>query len=61
MAKEKTRTAKFRKPYYELSDAVNGFKSATGVTDPKLKELAKKLSSISDQIYKHLESNYIWD
>lgn len=33
MPKEKTKTGKLRKPYYELSDAVIGFKSATFETD----------------------------
>lgn len=59
--KEKTRTSKLRKPYYELSDAVIGFKEATVGTDRKLKALAKKMSDLQDEIHKHLESNYIWD
>jgi hypothetical protein len=59
--KTKTKTGKLRKPYYELSDAVNGFKSATVGTDAKLKGLAKKMSDLQDDIYRHLQSNYIWD
>lgn len=61
MAKQKKETGKLRKPYYELSDAVNGFKSAVVGTDVKLKELAKKMSDLENQIYKHLQANYIWD
>lgn len=61
MAKEKTKTAKLRKPYYELSDAVSGFKTATIGTDAKLKGLAKKITDLQDQIFRHLQSNYIWD
>lgn len=61
MAKEKTKTAKLRRPYYQLSDSVIGFKSATVGTDAKLKALAKKMSEVQDQIYKHLQANYIWD
>ena len=59
--KKKVKTSKLRKPYYQLSDAIWGFKSATVGTDVKLKDLAKKLSDLNDKIYKHLESNYIWD
>jgi organic hydroperoxide reductase OsmC/OhrA len=61
MAKAKTKTEKLRKPYYELSDAVSGFKSATVGTDAKLKGLAKKMSDLQDQIFRHLQSHYIWD
>jgi hypothetical protein len=59
--KKKVKTGKLRTPYYELSDAVSGFKSATIGTDVKLKDLAKKLSDLQSKIYKHLENNYIWD
>lgn len=61
MAKEKVKTSKLRKPYYELSDAVGGFKIATIGTDAKLKGLAKKMADLQDQIHKHLQSNYVWD
>ena len=61
MAKEKVKTSKLRKPYYELSDAVGGFKTAIVGTDMKLKGLAKKMADLEDQIYRHLQSNYIWD
>lgn len=60
MAKEKAKTAKYRKPYYELSDAIIGFKTAAN-TDERLKQLAKKLADVQAQIHKHLQSNYIWD
>jgi hypothetical protein len=59
--KKKVKTSKLRTPYYELSDAIIGFKSATIGTDVKLKDLAKKLSDLQSKIHKHLESNYIWD
>jgi hypothetical protein len=29
--------------------------------DIKLKDLAKKMFDLKEKIYKHLESNYIWD
>lgn len=61
MAKEKVKTSKLRQPYYELSDAVVRFKSATVETDMKLKSLTKKMDDLQNQIYRHLESNYIWD
>lgn len=61
ISKAKTKTGKLRKPYYELSDAVSGFKTATVGTDAKLKGLAKKMADLQDQVYKHLQSNYIWD
>lgn len=61
MAKEKTKISKLRNPYYELSDAVYGFKTATVGTDAKLKALAKKMSDLQDEIHKHLNANYIWD
>jgi len=61
MTKEKVKTGKLRKPYYELSDAVGGFKSATVGTDAKLKGLAKKMDNLQTEIYRHLQSNYIWD
>jgi hypothetical protein len=61
MAKLKTKTGKLRRPYYELSDAVYGFKTATVGTDVKLKGLAKKMADLQNQIFKHLQSNYIWD
>jgi uncharacterized protein YdcH (DUF465 family) len=60
--KEKVKTARFRKPYYELSDAIYGFESATAAgTDVKLKSLAKKMIELQNDIQKHLEANYIWD
>ena len=60
--KKKVNTGKFRKPYYELSDSVGEFKTVSMTTkDVKLKDLAKKLYDIKEKIYKHLESNYIWD
>lgn len=61
MPKEKRKTGNLRKPYYELSDAVYGFKSATVETDAKLKMLARKMGELQDEIYRHLQSNYIWD
>lgn len=61
MPKEKTKTSKLRKPYYELSDAINGFKTATGGTDAKLKALSKKMSDLQNEINWYLQSNYIWD
>jgi len=61
MVKEKVKTGKLRKPYYELSDAVNGFKTATVGTDMKLKGLVRKMEDLQNQIYRHLQSNYIWD
>ena len=59
--KAKTKTRKLRSPYYELSDAIYSFKSKTVGTDAKLKRLAKKMSDLQDEIYRHLQSNYIWD
>jgi len=61
MSKEKTKTGKLRKPYYELSDAVYGFKDATVGTDARLKMLARKMSELQDEIRKHLNAHYIWD
>ncbi|MSQ79833.1 MAG: hypothetical protein EXR21_09210 [Flavobacteriaceae bacterium] len=61
MAKEKTKTGKLRKPYYELSDAVWGFKDVVVGTDARLKGLAKKMADLQHEIYRHLESHYIWD
>jgi uncharacterized protein YdcH (DUF465 family) len=57
--KEKVKTAKLRKPYYELSDAIYGFESAAA--DAKLKALAKKMIELQNDIYKHLQANYLWD
>jgi uncharacterized coiled-coil protein SlyX len=61
MSKEKTKIEKLRKPYYELSDAVYSFKSETDGTDAKLESLAKKMSDLKNDIYQHLQENYIWD
>ncbi|GIV43889.1 MAG: hypothetical protein KatS3mg035_1012 [Bacteroidia bacterium] len=61
MTKEKRKTRKLREPYYELSDAIIGFKTATEEFDPKLKELAKKMIDLQNEIFRHLQSNYIWD
>jgi hypothetical protein len=61
MTKKKIKTSKLRKPYYELSDAIGGFKTAIVGTDIKLKGLSKKMDDLQNQIYRHLESNYIWD
>jgi uncharacterized protein YdcH (DUF465 family) len=58
--KEKVKTAKLRKPYYELSDAIYGFESSAGA-DAKLKALAKKMIELQNDIHKHLQANYIWD
>lgn len=61
MPKEKVKTSKLRKPFYELSDSAYAFKTATIGTDEKLKDMAKKIVELQDKIYKHLVSNYIWD
>lgn len=58
---EKQKTNLYRNSYYDMSDGINAFSLAVGNNDPKLKELAKKLSGIQDQIRKHLDTNYIWD
>ena len=58
----KIKTVVFRAPYYELSDAIQGFKTvATQKKDAKLKSKAIKLQKELDSIHKHLESKYIWD
>ena len=60
--KEKVKTAKLRKPYYELSDAIYGFESsASAGTDVKLKSLTQKMIELQNDIHKHLQANYIWD
>lgn len=60
--KEKVKTAKLRKPYYELSDAIYSFESSAAAgTDAKLKALAKKMIELQNDIHKHLQANYIWD
>lgn len=59
--KTKTKTTKFREPYYNLTDSINAFQRTVGTSDVKLKELAKKMSELSSKINKHLEDNYIWD
>ena len=51
--KKKVKTSKLRKPYYELSDAVYGFKSATIGTDIKLKDQGKKYLDLQKKIIKN--------
>jgi hypothetical protein len=62
MAVLKKKTSKLRKPFYETSDKIGGLLSVSSeLKDSKLKELVKKLRETHDKIYKHLETNYIWD
>ena len=61
MAKEKVKTARFRKPYYELSDAIYSFESEAAGTDVKLKSLTQKMIELQNDIHNHLQANYIWD
>jgi TorA maturation chaperone TorD len=62
MAVLKKRTIKLRKPFYETGDKIGVLLSVSSeLKDSKLKELVKKLQETHNKIYKHLESNYIWD
>jgi hypothetical protein len=62
MAVVKKKTSKLRKPFYETGDKIGGLLSVSSeLKDSKLKELVKKLQEAHNKIYKHLESNYIWD
>jgi len=62
MAVLKKKISKLRKFFYETGDKIGALLSVSSeLKDSKLKELAKKLRETHDKIYKHLESNYIWD
>jgi hypothetical protein len=57
---EKIKTPKFRKPYYNLCDAIQSLKGCAG-KDRELIQLLKKAEETSRDIYNHLTKKYIWD
>lgn len=59
--KAKIKNSKLRDPYYKLSDSVKGFIKVKPLEDKKLNDMAKKMDSLLDEMYKHLEKNYICD
>lgn len=62
MAIVKKKTSKLRKPFYESGDKILALlEVSTDLKDIKLKELVKQLYATHNKIYKHLQSNYIWD
>jgi hypothetical protein len=56
---EKVETSQYRDAYYKLADAINGFESVTDGVFFESRNI--ELTIILDEIYEHLNKNYIWD
>ena len=58
--KTKIQTNLFREPYYKVSDGISQLESVVK-KDEYLKFMVLHMKATLDEIYNHLEDNYLWD